>query len=120
MIRPSWDTYFLNIAEAVSTRATCPRASVGVVLVKDHRILATGYNGALEGESHCTYSGCIMEDDHCQRAIHAEVNAIAWAARVGVSVDGATLYMYDSDGRTEPCKECMKVVNAAGIVRILS
>lgn len=113
--RPDWDTYFLGIAQAVSTRATCPRASVGALLVsKDHRLLATGYNGSPPGEVHCFDEGCIVENNHCQRAIHAEVNAIAFAARWGVSIENATLYIYDTQGR-DPCGECTKVIKAAGV-----
>lgn len=112
--RPSWDDYFLSIAREVSTRASCPRASVGAVLVRDNRILATGYNGAPSGEPHCFDEGCIIEDGHCQRALHAEVNAIASAARSGVSVDRAVMYLYDSQFRG-PCRECRKVLIAAGV-----
>lgn len=117
--RPSWDEYFLEIAKLVSTRATCPRASVGAVLVLDKRIVATGYNGAPPGEPHCTEVGCLMEDGHCQRAIHAEVNAIAQAAQFGVAVRGATLYVYDSLGRGRECRECRKVVKAAGVMKVV-
>ena len=113
--RPSWREYWFKLAELVSTRSTCPRAQVGVVLVKDNRLIATGYNGALPREPHCTEVGCMIEDNHCQRAIHAEVNAIAQAAKFGVAVLGATLFMYDSAGRTTPCRECTKVIKAAGV-----
>ena len=117
--RVSWHDYFLALAQAVSRRATCPRASVGVVLVRDSRIIATGYNGALAGEPHCTEVGCDMVNGHCQRAVHAEVNAVAQAAQFGIAVGGATLYEYDSLLRTEPCPECRKVVKAAGISAII-
>ena len=113
-VRPHWPTYFTNIAREVSTRASCPRASVGAVLVKDNRLLATGYNGAPTGQSHCLDDGCIMEDGHCQRSLHAEVNAIAHAARAGVSIQGAHLYLYDTLERG-PCRECQKVLRAAGV-----
>ena len=113
--RLSWDEYFREIAKLVSTRSTCPRASVGAILVKDKRIIATGYNGALPGEPHCTVIGCDMQDNHCQRAIHAEVNAIAQAAKFGVSVIGAVFYIYMSRGDIGPCRECRKVISAAGI-----
>ena len=114
--RPNWDTYFEQIAVMVSTRASCPRASVGAVLVsRENRILATGYNGAPSGEPDCYEAGsCAMEDGHCQRAIHAEVNAVAYAAREGVSLKGARLYLYMSrDGLV--CRECLKVLVAAGV-----
>lgn len=113
--RPNWDDYFLSIAKAVSERATCPRASVGAVLVSpSHRVLTTGYNGSPPGEDHCLDVGCLVIDEHCQRALHAEVNAIAQAAATNVSVYGSTLYLYDSQGR-EPCRECMKVLQATGV-----
>ena len=116
-MRPSWDDYFLDIAKVVSTRATCPRASVGAVIVsKDNRILATGYNGSPSGSKHCTDIGCDVVDNHCQRALHAEVNAIAYAARAGSSIEGGMVYLY---GRN-PCRECYKVMLAAGCYVFLS
>lgn len=112
MTRPSWDAYFTGIAEAVSLRASCPRASVGAVIVtEDNRIAATGYNGAPTGERHCLDVGCDMADGHCQRALHAEVNAVAWAARHGTSIAGGRLYVH---GRGV-CRECAKVLRAAGV-----
>ena len=117
MTRPNWDEYFLEIAKIVSTRATCPRASVGAVIVKDNHVLSTGYNGAAPGEPHC---GCIMENNHCQRAIHAETNAVAQAARFGISIDGATMYYWDSQDRgAESCVKCTQVMKAAGIIRVV-
>ncbi len=75
--RPSWDDYFFSLAKLVSTRATCPRASIGVVLVsKDHRVISTGFNGAPAGKDHCADVGCDLFADHCVRATHAEVNAV--------------------------------------------
>lgn len=126
--RPDWDTYFLNIAREVAKRSTCPRAAVGAVVVKDNRILSTGYNGAAPGKLHCDEVGCLMEygnenylkDGHCQRAIHAETNAIAQAARFGIAINGATLYYWDSLGRdAESCVKCSQVMEAAGITRIV-
>ena len=111
-MRPTWESYFLEIAKVVSTRATCPRASVGAVIVSfDNRILATGYNGSAPGRKHCTEVGCDIVDDHCQRVLHAEVNAIAHAAKAGIPVGGAHMYVY---GRGI-CRECHKVITAAGI-----
>lgn len=110
--RPTWEEYFYGIAAAVSLRATCPRASVGAVIVsEEHRILSTGYNGAPPGEDHCLDVGCRIEDGRCQRALHAEVNAVAHAARHGVSIKGATLYVVGKD----VCRECAKVLAAAGL-----
>jgi len=120
MTRQNWDEYFMNIAQTVSTRATCPRASVGAVIVKNNRIISTGYNGAPAGEPHCTEVGCLMENDHCQRAIHAETNAVVQAARFGLPIDGATLYYWDSlDRPADSCVKCSQVMKAAGIARIV-
>lgn len=120
MIRLSWDGYFLNIAKEVAKRSTCPRASVGAVIVKDNRILSTGYNGAPSGKPHCTEVGCLIEDGHCQRAVHAETNAVAQAARFGMPINGATLYYWDSLGRpADSCIKCSQVMEAAGIIRIV-
>lgn len=127
--RPSWHEYFWNIAEQVATRSTCPRAQCGTVLVdpNTNHILATGYNGAPPGECHCIDIGCLIEDGHCQRAIHSEVNAIAHAARNGVRVDGAHAYVVmkrdphlpDSKFRYDrTCRECAKVLKAANITVI--
>lgn len=120
MERPSWDNYFMEIARLVATRSTCPRGSVGAILVKNNRILATGYNGALPGESHCDDVGCDVVDDHCLRAIHAETNAVAQAAKFGVSTEEATIYFWGSNERTsKPCVKCYQVMKAAGIERIV-
>ncbi|MCS6950767.1 MAG: cytidine/deoxycytidylate deaminase family protein [Armatimonadota bacterium] len=112
--RPSWDEYFLRIAKEVATRATCPRRSVGAVIVLDRRILTTGYNGAPHGLAHCTEVGCKIVDGHCQRALHAEQNAILQAALNGVSTRGATVYV-----TCQPCNTCAKMLINAGIVRVV-
>ena len=120
MYRPSWDEYFVAIAKIVATRSTCPRASVGAVIVRNNRIISTGYNGAPAGKPHCTEVGCLMENEHCQRAIHAETNAVAIAARFGVSVEGATLYYWDSLGRAaNSCVKCLQIMEAAGIAKTI-
>lgn len=119
-MRPSWDHYFLAIAKEVASRSTCPRASVGAVIVKDRHILSTGYNGAAPGESHCEDVGCNIVDGHCQKAIHAETNAVAQAAKFGIAIDGATLYYWDSLGRLAvSCTKCSQVMKAAGIIKIV-
>jgi dCMP deaminase len=130
--RPTWDEYFLSIAKAVSTRSTCPRAQVGAVIVKNHRILSTGYNGSPSGQLHCTEAGCTIEmrgimvkgkltgEPHCMRAIHAETNAVAQAARYGIAVEGSTVYFYDSLGRTNTCSKCEQVMTSAGIKEVKS
>lgn len=122
MKRLSWDDYFQTIAETVSRRATCPRAQVGAVIVKNNRILSTGYNGAASGEPHCLEAGCILENGrYCQRAIHAETNAVAQAAKMGIAIDGATLYYYDSRNRSPlECVKCYQVMRAAGIAIVAS
>ncbi|HTJ27816.1 MAG TPA: cytidine/deoxycytidylate deaminase family protein [Candidatus Limnocylindria bacterium] len=112
--RPGWDEYFMEIARTVATRATCPRASVGAVLTRDRRILTTGYNGAPRGVPHCTQVGCMMVDAHCQRAVHAEANAIVQGALHGVSLEGATAYCTH-----QPCAGCSKLLISAGVVRIV-
>jgi len=119
--RPDWAKYFINIAEKVAQRATCPRAKVGAVIVKNHRIISTGYNGAPAGEPHCFDVGCDIVNDHCQRAIHAEVNAVAAAAKYGLiePLNGAVLYYWDSLERPESCHNCILIMKAAGITEIL-
>lgn len=113
-IRPTKDEYFMLIAKLVSLRATCPRLRVGAVAVKDGYILATGYNGAPRGMDHCIDVGCLIVDGHCHRAVHAEQNVIAMAARKGISLEGATLYVTHF-----PCDTCFKIVLNAGIREII-
>jgi dCMP deaminase len=111
----------MQIAHLVATRATCPRRSVGAVLVRDKRILATGYNGAPSGLPHCPElgpthewpTGCLRAG-HCIRALHAEQNALLQAAKIGVACDGATIYV-----TCQPCNACAKMVINAGIKRVI-
>jgi dCMP deaminase len=112
--RPSWDEYFLSIAREVATRATCLRRSVGAVIVRDRRILCTGYNGSPPGQPHCTEVGCLMEDGRCIRTLHAEQNAITQAALHGVSTRGATLYC-----TCRPCHVCARMIVGAGLMRVV-
>ena len=91
--RASWDDYFMNIAREVATRATCDRKHVGAVIARDKSILATGYNGSIRGLAHCDDEGHLMEDGHCVRTVHAEANAIVQAARNGMRIDAATIYV---------------------------
>lgn len=116
--RPGWDQYFMDIADLVSKRSTCIRRAVGAVLVKDRRLLATGYNGAPSGLRHCLDAGCLREQlgvpsgerhELC-RGLHAEQNAIIQAALHGVSVNGSTLYCTN-----HPCIICAKMIINAGI-----
>ena len=111
--RPDWPFYFMDIAGRVATRSTCPRRSVGAVIVLSKRILATGYNGAPAGMDHCTDVGCLMMDGHCVRTLHAEQNAIIQAAQFGVSTRGAGIYVTSS-----PCLNCAKAIINAGIVKV--
>jgi len=120
--RPSWDEYFLKIAREVAERSTCLRRKVGAVLVRDKRILTTGYNGAPRGIAHCAEAGCIREKlgvpsgerhELC-RGLHAEMNALVQAAVHGVSVEGGSLYCTN-----QPCSLCAKMLINAGIARIV-
>jgi dCMP deaminase len=113
MDRVPWDTYFMRIAQVVSSRSTCPRKFVGSVIVRDKTILSTGYNGSIRGMPHCTDDGHMMENGHCVATIHAEANAIIQAAKNGVNIDGATIYVTAS-----PCWSCFKQIANAGILRI--
>lgn len=122
-MRKSWDEYFMEIAEIVKTRSTCLRRQVGAVIVKENRIITTGYNGAPSGLKHCTeIGGCErarlnipsgQRHELC-RALHAEQNAIIQAAKVGVSTEGTTIYI-----TLQPCVICAKMLVNAGIKRIV-
>lgn len=114
MSRASWHEYFMQIAEDVSTRATCDRLKVGAVIVKDNRILTTGYNGSLPGTPHCEEVGHLLKDGHCVRTIHAEANAVLQAARFGIRIEGATCYC-----TFKPCLSCLKLLMGAGVAKII-
>ena len=113
-LRPSWDEYFMQIAFTVAQRSTCDRAHVGAVLVRDRRILTTGYNGSPAGLPHCDDVGHLMMDGHCVRTLHAEQNAIIQAALHGVSIQGATAYVTH-----QPCLTCAKMIINAGIRQVI-
>lgn len=121
-MRPSWDSYFMQITELVKTRSTCLRRQVGALIVRDRRIVSTGYNGAPSGVPHCDEVGCLRQQlgvpsgkrhELC-RAIHAEQNALIQAARYGSVVQGGTIYV-----TCQPCSLCAKMLINAGIVRIV-
>jgi len=121
-MRPDWDSYFMQITKIVATRSSCMRRKVGAVLVKDKRILATGYNGAPTGMAHCEEVGCLREQmqvpsgqrhELC-RGLHGEQNAIIQAARQGTEIVGSTLYC-----TTAPCSLCAKMLINAGVTRIV-
>jgi dCMP deaminase len=120
--RPSWHQYFLTITRQVAERSTCTRAKVGAVIVRDKNILATGYNGAPAGLRHCIDVGCLIYtsrtptgelEENCFRTIHAEINAIAQAAKNGASIRDADIYITHT-----PCIHCLKVLINTGIRRV--
>ena len=113
-LRPSWDEYFMQIAFTVAQRSTCDRAHVGCVLVRERRILTTGYNGAPAGLPHCDEVGHLLIDGHCVRTLHAEQNAIIQGALHGVSIVGATAYVTH-----QPCLTCAKMLINAGVRRVV-
>ncbi len=118
MPRPSWPEYFMGIAGMVAARSTCLRRHVGAILVKERRILATGYNGAPSGVRHCDEVGCLRQDNSVPsgtrhelcRGLHAEQNAIIQAAYHGIPITGSTLYCTN-----KPCVICSKMLINAGI-----
>lgn len=120
--RPSWDRYFMDIVELVSMRSTCLRRRVGAILVRDRRILATGYNGAPSGIMHCAERGCLRDQMNIPsgerhelcRGLHGEQNAVIQAALHGVGIKGATLYCSN-----HPCIICSKMIINAGIRAIV-
>lgn len=122
-IRPSWDDYFMEVADAISKRATCDRGRSGCVIARDKQLLVTGYVGSPQGLPHCDDIGhqmkkVIHEDghitQHCVRTVHAEQNAICQAARQGISIERATLYC-----RMTPCRTCAMLIINCGIVRVV-
>ena len=122
--RPTWDEYFMEVANAIAKRATCDRGRSGCVIAKNNQILATGYVGAPSGLPHCDDIGHQMrkmlhEDgsitEHCVRTVHAEQNAICQAAKKGVAIEGGTLYC-----RMTPCRTCAMLIINCGIVRVVA
>lgn len=104
----------MAIARVVATRSTCGRKHVGAVIVRDKMLLATGYNGSIRGLPHCDDVGHLMQDGHCIRTVHAEANAIVQAARNGVRLESADIYVTAS-----PCFSCFKLIANAGLRRIV-
>lgn len=121
-MRPSWDDYFMEITRQVATRSTCLRRQVGAIIVRDKRILCTGYNGAPRGVPHCDERGCLRAElgipsgqrQEICRGLHAEQNAIIQAALHGVSVEGGSIYVTH-----QPCMTCAKMIINSGIVRVV-
>ena len=123
MPRPEWDRYFLDLCEAVSKRATCDRGKAGCVIVKEKRIMTTGYVGSPAGLPHCDENGHDMRrvlnengtvSQHCVRTLHAEQNAIIQAAKFGIPIEGATLYC-----KMTPCRTCAMMIITSGINRVV-
>lgn len=121
--RPSWDEYFIKIAELVGSRGSCDRGRAGCIITRDRRIVATGYVGSPSGLAHCDEVGHEMHTvthengevtRHCIRTTHAEQNAICEAARMGISIDGGTLYC-----KMTPCYTCAKMIINAGIKKVV-
>ncbi len=121
--RPTWDEYFMEVADAISKRATCDRGRSGCVIAKDRQILVTGYVGSPAGLPHCDDVGhqlkkVVHEDGrvstHCVRTVHAEQNAICQAAKRGIAIGGATLYC-----RMTPCRTCAMLIINCGIERVV-
>lgn len=121
--RPSWDEYFLKVSRVVGERATCDRGKSGCVIAKNKHILTTGYVGAPSGMPHCDDVGHKMKEvkhedgsnsQHCVRTSHAEENAIVQAAKLGISINGATIYC-----KMTPCYHCAKMIINAGIERVV-
>ncbi|MFW9854212.1 MAG: cytidine/deoxycytidylate deaminase family protein [Candidatus Thorarchaeota archaeon] len=114
--RNTWEHYFMRIAHQVATRATCDRKNIGAVIVRDKTILSTGYNGSIRGLAHCDDVGHMMDETgkHCVRTVHAESNAIAQAAKNGVTVEKAEIYITAS-----PCWTCFKLLANAGITKVV-
>jgi len=123
-VRPSWDEYFMGLVEEIGKRGTCDRGRSGCLIVKDKRLIATGYVGAPAGTPHCDEVGHLMKSithedgtvsQHCLRTSHAEANAISQAARFGISLEGATLYC-----KMVPCNVCCMLLVNAGIKKVVS
>lgn len=122
-IRPSWDEYFMKLADTVAKRATCNRGRSGCVIVRDKQILVTGYVGSPKGLEHCDDVGHLMKQvthedgsvsSHCVRTVHAEQNAICQAARLGISLTESTIYC-----RMTPCRTCAMLIINCGIERVI-
>ncbi|MCL6548275.1 MAG: ComE operon protein 2 [Alicyclobacillus sp.] len=111
--RLSWHEFFASQARVMALRSTCPRLHVGCVIVREKRMIASGYNGSIHGDVHCVDVGCRIVDGHCVRAIHAEQNALLQCARFGIATEGADLYVTHL-----PCLQCTKSIIQAGIARV--
>lgn len=124
MPRPSWDEYFINLTKTVAERATCDRGKSGCVIVKEKRVLCTGYVGSPPGMPHCDDVGHLIRrvtyengdtKEHCMRTIHAEQNALLQAAKFGIQIEGSTIYC-----KMTPCRNCAMSIATAGIKRVVA
>ena len=122
-IRPTWDEYFMEVARTIAKRATCDRGRSGCVVARDRQILVTGYVGSPKGLPHCDEVGHLFkkvthddghESNHCVRTVHAEQNAICQAAKLGISLEGSTLYC-----KMTPCRTCAMLIINCGIKRVV-
>lgn len=122
-VRPTWDEYFMEVANTIAKRATCDRGRSGCVIARESQLLVTGYVGSPIGLAHCDDVGHQMKkvvhengrvSQHCVRTVHAEQNAICQAAKLGVSLRGATLYC-----RMTPCRTCAMLIINCGIRRVV-
>jgi len=111
--RIPWNQYFMGQANLLALRSTCKRLAVGALIVRDRRVIAGGYNGSVQGETHCIDEDCLVVNGHCLRTIHAEMNAILQCAKFGVPTDNAEIYVTHF-----PCLSCMKQILQAGIKKI--
>lgn len=112
-MRINWHDYFMSQTQLLSLRSTCERLKVGATIVKDNRVISSGYNGSVSGEDHCIDVGCLVEGGHCIRTIHAEMNALLQCSKFGVSTEGASIYVTHF-----PCVHCSKSLVQSGIKNI--
>lgn len=108
--RIEWDQYFISQSLLMSMRSSCTRLAVGATIVRDKRVISSGYNGSVSGDAHCVDVGCKVVEGHCVRTVHAEVNALLQCAKFGVSTEGADIYVTHF-----PCLNCTKTIIQAGI-----
>lgn len=113
MSRISWEQYFIAQTEVVALRSTCTRLNVGAIIVKDNRMIASGYNGSVSDGDHCIDEGCYVVDGHCVRTVHAEANALLQCAKFGISTKDTVIYVTHF-----PCLQCCKLLIQAGIKKV--
>ncbi|MGM8364641.1 ComE operon protein 2 [Virgibacillus sp. W0181] len=113
MERISWGQYFMAQSYLAALRSTCTRLNVGAIIVRDNRIIASGYNGSVSDGTHCIDHGCYMVDGHCVRTVHAEANALLQCARFGVSTEKTDIYVTHY-----PCLQCCKMIIQSGVSNV--